>query len=245
MTVIKSESNDSMIPQVDEIREAIKCGLQDKALSMMGKNKHYLSKRDIYNLWIDPKIDISIKEWLYTKYVGKYLIEMTQKRLKINDDICWSGSNVITLLKNGEETAVALNKQFGHASLYGELEVLKFLSTHDTFDPSFDDNYALRAASAHGRIKVVKILLDDERVDPSAQGDYAFCFACAGGHLDVAKRLLFCETVDLTVCTNYALRVASLNGHSEIVKLLMTCESIDMSDVDNEAIRGASRNKSV
>ena len=64
------------------------------------------------------------------------------------------------------------------------------------FDPSYDDNWAIRAASEKGNIRMVNLLLEDDRVDPSANDNYAIRFASSGGHLQVVERLLQDERVD-------------------------------------------------
>ena len=59
----------------------------------------------------------------------------------------------------------------------------------DVFDPTADDNAAIRVASANGHVEVVKILLSDKRVVPSADDNAAIRWASANGHVEVVKIL--------------------------------------------------------
>ena len=58
------------------------------------------------------------------------------------------------------------------------------------YDPSADDNWAIRLASYSGHLEVVKELLKDKRVDPSADDNWAISWASYSGHLEVVKELL-------------------------------------------------------
>src|SRR5689334_3484341 len=55
------------------------------------------------------------------------------------------------------------------------------------FDPSCDNNFAIRFASEYGLHRAVKILLRDRRVNPAAANDYAVRWASVGGHTEVVK----------------------------------------------------------
>ena len=119
------------------------------------------------------------------------------------------------------------------------------------FDPSVNDNFAIRFASQNGHTKVVKVLLDDPRVDPSADNNWAIRFASENGHIEVVKLLLersifnigfrSAAMVDPSAKNNYAIRWASSNGHCEVVKLLLNNPKVNPSVDDNCAIRFASQ----
>jgi ankyrin repeat protein len=55
----------------------------------------------------------------------------------------------------------------------GHVDVVDCLLRHAMFDPSADDNRAIRLAAEHGHLAVVERLLQDARVDPSAYDNYA------------------------------------------------------------------------
>jgi len=57
------------------------------------------------------------------------------------------------------------------------------------FDPSADDNYAIKYASENGHLEVVKLLLQDPRVDP-IDNNYAIQVASKNSHSEVVKLLL-------------------------------------------------------
>ena len=49
----------------------------------------------------------------------------------------------------------------------GHVDVVDCLLRHAMFDPSADDNHAIRLAARNGHLAVVERLLQDLRVDPS------------------------------------------------------------------------------
>jgi ankyrin repeat protein len=116
---------------------------------------------------------------------------------------------------------------------------------HSSFDPSADNNIAIREASANGHEGVVRLLLADARVDPAALSNYPIRWATENGHTDVVKLLLADARVDPSVYNNYPIRFASENGHTDMVRLLLAwrCPSgkrVDPSDKNNDAIIFAS-----
>ena len=88
------------------------------------------------------------------------------------------------------------------------------------YDPSADDDDAIRWASEFGHTDVVKLLLGDDRVDPSADNDEAILLASYNGHLDVVKLLLQDPDVDPSADNDEAIRWASENGHTDVVNIL-------------------------
>ena len=99
-------------------------------------------------------------------------------------------------------------------------DVIKLLKKG--FNPSLDDNYAIKWASEYGHIEIVKLLLADKRVDPSDNNNLAIRWASYKGHLEVVKLLLADKRVDPSAENNYAIRWASNNDLLEVVKLLLT-----------------------
>ena len=76
------------------------------------------------------------------------------------------------------------------------------LKCYPSFDPSFDDNFAILYASEKGNVKVVKTLLANPRVDPSADNNVAIRFASFYGHSQVVKILLADPKVNSSVYNN-------------------------------------------
>jgi ankyrin repeat protein len=76
------------------------------------------------------------------------------------------------------------------AAQYGHVDVVDYLIRHAMFDPSADNNRAIRLAATNGSLAVVERLLQDKRVDPSAEDNYAVRWAAHNGHLAVVERLL-------------------------------------------------------
>jgi len=91
----------------------------------------------------------------------------------------------------------------------------------DGWDPSVDDNFAIKSACDKGHLEIVKLLLQDERVDPSAGGNSALRWASNYGYIKIVKLLLQDERVDPNAEFSCAIRWAIQNNHKEIVKLLM------------------------
>ena len=73
-----------------------------------------------------------------------------------------------------------------------EFDAARVLSLMEwnNFDPSIENNYALRRFARQGNLKVVKELLEDPRVDPAAMQSQALVFAIENDHYDVAEALL-------------------------------------------------------
>ena len=90
------------------------------------------------------------------------------------------------------------------AAKEGDLNLVNIL-INANFDPSADDNYAIRKASEKGHLNVVNRLLEDDRVDPSARDNYAIRTASGNGHLNVVNRLLKDDRVDPSDFDNEAI----------------------------------------
>jgi ankyrin repeat protein len=119
---------------------------------------------------------------------------------------------------------------------YGFIDELK-TKVNDGWNPSYDDNYAIRYAAEYGRVEMVKLLLADDRVDPSVNDNFAIQLAAENGHIEVVKLLLADDRVDPSARGNYAIRFAAETGHIEMVKLLLTDDRVDPSDNNNYAIQ--------
>ncbi len=122
------------------------------------------------------------------------------------------------------------------------VNVVDCLLRHAMFDPSADDNYAVRRAAIFGHLAVVDRLLLDERVDPSADDNYAIRWAADGGHLAVVERLLQDVRVDPSADDNYAVRWAAQNGHLTVVERLLQDKRVFPSADGNYAIEFAAEN---
>jgi len=110
------------------------------------------------------------------------------------------------------------------------------------FDPSMNENNAIRWAARHGKLEAVLALLRDDRVDPSQGGDKAIRWASWNGHTEVVRALLGDLRVNPSANDNYSIRVASQHGWTEVVKELMKDNRVDPSALNNVAIHVASAN---
>jgi hypothetical protein len=128
------------------------------------------------------------------------------------------------------------------AAQNGHVDVVDCLLRHAMFDPSADDNRAIKVAAMNGHLVVVERLLRDERVDPSADNNEAIRAAAHFGHLTVVDWLLQDLRVDPSADDNYAVRWAACWGHLAVVERLLQDKRVDPSADDNYAVRQAARN---
>ena len=132
-----------------------------------------------------------------------------------------------------------LDDALKRAAENGHVDVVDCLLRHAMFDPSADDNCAIRLAALSGHLAVVERLLQDERVDPSARDNVAVLSAAFNGHLAVVERLLRDVRVDPSARENDAIRKAARNGHVAVVERLLEDERVNPSARDNYAVRSA------
>jgi hypothetical protein len=135
-----------------------------------------------------------------------------------------------------------LNDALVRAAQNGHVDVVDCLLRHAMFDPSADDNRAVRWAAENGHIVVIERLLQDKRVDPSAEDNYAIREAAFNGHLAVVERLLQDARVDPTAHENCAVRWAAEEGHIAVVERLLQDKRVDPSAEDNYAVGWAAAN---
>ena len=122
------------------------------------------------------------------------------------------------------------------ACKYGNTDNVKFLLQSKQFDPSDDNNMAIRVASFSHNPEIVKLLLSDPRVNPAAGNNEAIKNACLECNLEIVKLLLKDSRVDPSVDKNFSLEVTSSRGQYEIVKLLLKDQRVD----PTAGMRGAS-----
>jgi hypothetical protein len=140
------------------------------------------------------------------------------------------------LLVNGDVSdALVLAAEYGH------VDVVDYLLRHAMFDPSVNDNYAIRLAARKGFVAVVERLLQDKRVNPSADKNYAVRWAAQFGHLAVVDMLLQDARVDPSAIDNFAVRLAAWNGHVAVVDRLLLDKRVDPSVRNNLAVGLAAR----
>ena len=136
-----------------------------------------------------------------------------------------------------------LNEALVRAAENGHVDVVDCLLRHATmFDPSADENCAIRLAAANGHLAVVERLLQDERVDPSDEDNYAVRLAARNDHLAVVERLLHDVSVDPSARDSEAIQLAAARGHLAVVERLMQDTRVDPSDLDNFAVGLAAQN---
>lgn len=71
-----------------------------------------------------------------------------------------------------------------------KFRALRILLEDPRFDPSIQDNVAIKEASRYGYLETMRVLLEDKRVDPSAEDNKAVISAYDHGHLDAVRLLL-------------------------------------------------------
>ena len=120
------------------------------------------------------------------------------------------------------------------ASLYGQLEVVKFLVSIEVRDL---DDWAMCFAAESGHLGVVKYLVS-AGANVAAFDNHAICWAAEYGHLEIVKYLVSIGA-DVTAEENYAVNRASFNGHIKVVKLLLSCgaDFKELSDIHKAYFR--------
>ncbi|KAJ3226443.1 hypothetical protein HDU81_007323 [Chytriomyces hyalinus] len=91
------------------------------------------------------------------------------------------------------------------AALHGQWNVVQVLLAENNFDPSHNDNYALKKAAERGHTRVVELLLQTDGVDPTAGDNYALLWSVWNGHADVVKLLLAHPAVNPNMITEHDL----------------------------------------
>jgi len=188
-------------------------------------------KRDADNSLDSPPCSMEPISPLHNKYLKFEDVDETISESPINrlpDEII---SHVFSFLSFGSEW-------------YSVLQVCqRFLRIgRRAFDPSINENSAIRWAARNGKMEALVGLLRDERVDPSQGGDKAIRWACWNGHTEVVKVLLRDSRVNPSANDNYSIRVASQHGWVDVVRELMRDERVDPSALNNVAIHVASSN---
>ena len=111
------------------------------------------------------------------------------------------------------------------------------------FDPSVENNAALRAAIRNGYTDIVEALLGDPRVDPTEIVGYsALKDASEWGHTAIVELLLMDPRIDPSAEHNVALRVACARGYTGLVEILIADTRVDPAARNNYSIRWASVN---
>src|SRR3990172_12409974 len=146
----------------------------------------HLNDASIVNLKVShSKLNNAIEEVYKNNLFWKQKTEILLETKLGDKKIDWR------LIYNKIKSKVDLKR----ATKEGDLNLVNIL-IETNFDPSADDNYAIRKASYHGHLNVVNRLLEDDRVDPSANDNYAIRWASNNGHLNVVNRLLEDNRVD-------------------------------------------------
>ncbi|KAI2492666.1 serine/threonine kinase [Fragilaria crotonensis] len=149
------------------------------------------------------------------------------------------------LLKSGAN--VNAKDEYGYtalirASMFGHLEVVRFLLVHDGVDVNTKNDFgvaALIAASKKGRLEVVRALLKHDGVDVNIKNDHgatALIIAIEKGHVEVVRAILNHAGVDVNTKNNNgdaALLLASLSGRVELVHALMNHRRVDVNVKNN------------
>jgi len=209
---------------LNQLRQAVKRGLDEKASQIIELHGAYLSKRDITHL-----ISFMEKIGRYPIRVARYIYVRSPHRAYFQPV-----RNLALLMDmasdmNGIELMAQLfaDNRFGLYGVFscavrsagkdGSTALVELLLSNDRIDPASSSNYAIGLACENGHTNMVRILLQDRRIDPSTDSDYALRIACANGHYSVVKLLLEDSRVD----PSNAIWCASEAGHTNIARILL------------------------
>lgn len=102
-----------------------------------------------------------------------------------------------------------------------------FNSLRQLFDPTVDDNFAIKTSAKYGFIESVRTLLADERVDPTSDDNFAPLNAATFGHVECTRELIFDSRVNIWIASD-AFYFACHSGQVEVVKLLLTDKRLNL-----------------
>ena len=89
------------------------------------------------------------------------------------------------------------------------------------WDPSTDNNFAIRYSCDLGYIEVVKLLLQDKRVNPSDWDNWALKWSYTNGHMEILKILLQDSRIDLkNIDRDMYSEIFKINRELKLKKLL-------------------------
>ncbi len=135
---------------------------------------------------------------------------------------CQSGTlDVVKVLLQDERIGEPSMTALYSAVEREQVETVRLLLEDERFDPSDDENEALKIASVHGYITLVKILLQDERVRSTADKSLMFKYAAQDDHVNVAKLLLLYKETDPSLDDNSLFRDACKRNALGTVKMLL------------------------
>lgn len=135
------------------------------------------------------------------------------------------------------QSALALHNPYNSIALECDLSVSLLLEVG--YDPTLEDNCALRLACESGYTETVRILLFSPLVDPTAGESDALKMAVWSGHAQIVKLLLEDGRADPAAQNNEVLRRACTRDWVEIVSMLLEDPRIDMRAAAGPAIISA------
>lgn len=123
------------------------------------------------------------------------------------------------------------NEAIREASVWGHVDVVRFLLEDPRVDPADVNNYAIRAACDSGSVEVASVLLQDSRVNPGANDNEAIVRAAISNKVEIVRLLVGDPRVNPSARNNEALKIASTLGSVEVVRLLLQDERVNPSDI--------------
>lgn len=117
------------------------------------------------------------------------------------------------------------------ALMLGYTNIFEDMLRENLFDPSYDDNFAIRFASMYGYTETVKILLSDYRVDPSSRNNEAISKAIIGSYYEIVKLLLRDFRVDPTLDNYKCIREAAINYNKRIFNMIIGNKKVNLREL--------------
>ena len=199
-----------------EDRDLVNFFLTNRYFYNLGKNK-YLWMNRILDRFSCLGIDI-IKKYKEEKtwkqyYVDLVSVTMDEKQLIIN-----AQDGRLDKIIVGLELGIPRSELEGSvtmACLYGQLEVVRYLSEHY----NVNNNNSVVIASSNGYIEIVKYLVENG-ADIHIFNNFALIQSSRYGYIEIVKYLVE-NGADIYAANNFALRLASKEGHIEVVKYLV------------------------
>lgn len=131
----------------------------------------------------------------HLEMVREMLFDPTLKsdNLRISFNRICDNPEIIKLLSKDSRFNIAgetNNNNIRQACLGGKINIVKFLLSHHSVDPTASNSRCLINAAGNGHLKVVKLLLEDKRVAVGTERNSPIRLAFRNGHVETAQFLI-------------------------------------------------------
>jgi ankyrin repeat protein len=142
-----------------------------------------------------------------------------------------------TQIKKQKKLLLFFLQQIINPDNHNKVQMIETLIHKHGFDPSFNDNAAIKFVSEKGVADVAAVLLSDPRVDPTVNGNNPIELAITHNHPDVVRVLLADPLQRVVPEDNDMLEFAIKKNVPDVVRVLLADPRVDPSFDTNNAFR--------